>query len=201
MELSRRLPKFFGRLDDLEELLGSYAPVPSNDVRSRYVIERALLQLQIEWELFVRGVILDSATGKFTSSGVVVASGLSRSAATREQAAHLLIAQYKKRNKEPDWYLPADAIHAAKLLKLTNASGLALELGVSPWELEPLRHIRNFITHQSKSAALNVRASGLHFGSGSIDAVDTCYAYARPGVQTYATWVAFMKYVGRQIVG
>lgn len=200
MELNRRLPKFFGRLDRVVELIDEYAANPPSTVEAVYTVERAVMQLQIEWELFVRGVVLDSATGKFSNSHGHVYSTYPRSIPTRELAGHFLISQYPKARQEPKWYIPAEAIKAATRLKVTNEVQIAAELGISPWELDPLRHLRNFIAHKSKRSALEYRRALLTAYAGQIDPMATVYGYTSPGRRSYQAWVDFMKYVATRLV-
>lgn len=192
MRLSDRLIKFNKRLDELEHVFVNALKVPRSK-ESDFVIERATIQIQIEWEHFVRGVILDSATGNYSNtSGTVYSKNFSK-VKNREVAASLLISTYKKRLHEPDWYLPLDAIQAAQNLDVSNLSIIAAELGVTPWEIDELRHIRNFIAHKSKRAAIKIRDEGIVFKGSTIDPVQIAKSYASNGIIKYSNWMRFIK--------
>ena len=201
MKLNRRLFRFQGRIDALVRIIGEFDHGGRLTGAQKYIVERALLQLQIEWELFVRNLILDSATGQYTDSNGKVVSKLGIPAPTRERASHVLISRYKRRRREPDWYLPKDAIQAANLLAVTNLQNIAAWLGLSPWEIEELRYIRNFIAHQSKESALEVRRRGLLPSSGRINTVATAYAFDMSGMKNYLRWSRFMKLVAGKLTG
>ena len=158
------------------------------------------MQLQMEWEHFVRGVILDSATGKFTDGAGSIVVSCAANIPTRELAGHYLVSKFPKSNWEPNWTIPREAIRAAQSLQVSNEVTIAKELGISPWELDGLRHLRNFIAHRSKSAALKMRWVGLVGTTQTIDPISISYSYNSHGVAAYVSWVQFMKYVSRRLV-
>ena len=84
------------------------------------LIERAIVQLQVEWEQFVRTFVFDCATGRFEDRSGSIISGLLPRPANRERASNMLINSYRKRKLEPDWYRPDQAIQAADRLRLSN---------------------------------------------------------------------------------
>lgn len=199
MQLDRHYWRLRSRLDAITEHLRPH----ENGISSAaelYRVERAVMQLQIEWEHFVRAIILDSAVGRHSTRSGVVYSKLPVRVHNRRHASRLLVAQYPKRKHEPDWYLPQDAIKAASLLSLTNEGQIAAELGVTPWELEDLRHLRNFIAHQSDRAALNVRTASKMKRTGRIIPSLICYEYTAGGVRRYENWVQFMVGVANRLV-
>ena len=198
MQLSRRNVRFEAKLDALVGVIGALDDGRTLNVKEVFLMERALIQLQIDWELFVRGVILDSATGKFCDSKGVIISSISGNLRSREHAGNHLITLYAKRRHEPDWYLPVDAVNAARLLNVSNLSTISAELGVTPWLLDELRYLRNFIAHRSKRAALNLRSAGL--AATALDSVKIAVSYGSGGAKNYQGWTNFMKYVSRRIV-
>lgn len=191
----KRIPKFNRKLNKIKEkidkILNTKKSLTDEEV---YIIERSVMQIQIEWELFVRNIILDSATGKFYDKNNTAISSSYKKISSREQASHKLISLYKKRTREPAWYLTAEAIKAAEKLKLSNLSKISAELGVSPWPLEEMRHIRNFIAHQSKSAALSVKGSPVNQQSkNKINIISTITEYSHGGEMKYCIWISFIK--------
>ena len=58
--------KLHRNIDRQAQIIGRGARLRPADV---YAVERAIIQLQIEWERFVRTFILDCATGFFVSHG------------------------------------------------------------------------------------------------------------------------------------
>ena len=180
------------------EIIGraNYVPLCRTNV---YAVEKAIVQLQIEWEQFVRTFILDCATGRYADRSSPVMSNLPSRPPTREKAGHLLVSLYKKRDREPAWYLPRDAIDAAQRLCLSNYQYISAVLGVEPWLLHELRHVRNYISHQSKQSALEMRKNKLAT-AGRIMAVQSALSYGNDGVQRYLGWATFMKDVSRRLV-
>lgn len=199
MLLERHAWRLRTRIDAVANVLDSYSHPPLGEA-DHFPIERAIVQLQIEWEHFVRNVVLDSATGKFRAKSGLVRSNLPVKVTSREHACFILIEQYKRRNHEPDWYLPNDAIQAANKLAITNEQTIITELGVSPWELDDLRHLRNFITHRSRRSALCVRETGCIDKSDRLIPSAICFSYTSGGVRRYESWIKFMKTVGNRMV-
>lgn len=199
MLLERHAWRLGIRLDALGDVLRQYENLALE--RSHlFDIERVIIQLQIEWEHFVRAVILDSATGKYRSKSGPVSSNLPVKVLSREHARFVLIKQYKKRQMEPDWYLPQDAIAAAGKLAISNEKTIASELGVAPWEIDDLRHIRNFIAHRSARSATSVRSTGSVAKGHRIIPALICFDFQAGGVRRYEGWIAFMKGVGGRLV-
>ena len=199
MQLERHAWRLGTRVDALANGLKPFEGVALSPLDT-YAVERIIIQMQIEWEHFVRALILDSATGHHSTRSGPVGSNLPMKVRNREHAGHVLIAQYKKRTTEPDWYLPQDAIAAAGKLSLTNENKIAAELGVSPWGLNDLRHLRNFISHRSGRSAILVRNVASVVSAEQIMPVELCYGYAPGGSRRYEAWVGFMKGVANRLV-
>lgn len=199
MQLERHAWRLGKRLNALATDLKSFEDVELSALDT-YAVERIIIQMQIEWEHFVRALILDSATGRNSTRSGPVGSNLPVKVRNREHAGHVLIAQYKKRQTEPDWYLPQDAIAAAGKLSLTNANKIAAELGITPWGLSDLRYLRNFISHRSGRSAINVRDAATVRKSDQIMPAMLCYEYAPGGSKRYESWVGFMKGVANRLV-
>ena len=162
-------------------------------------MERLLIQLQVGWEHFVRNMILDSATGKFVWSSQSIMSSLPPRLKSREQVSHHLISLHPSRRFEPDWYLPSEAIDAASWLGLSNYENISAQLGISPWKIDDLRLVKNFVAHQSKRSALYLRASGL-VSSRDLIPIHCTFEYGSSGAENYLEWSAFMKYVAGAMV-
>jgi hypothetical protein len=193
MLLARRLPRFYSRLDHLSGIIAEVDAMASRTSQQIFAAEKALIQIQIEWEHFVRDLILDSATGQFANGSGQVVSKSYPGLCSREAAAHKLIALYPRRRFEPDWYLPSEAIDAAIRLDVSNSSQIAAELGVTPWPIDELRHLRNFIAHKSKRSALSVRGAGIVGVSHKIDVLNAALQYGPAGAKRYVTWTNFSK--------
>lgn len=164
------------------------------------IIERSIVQLQIEWEHFVRCFVLDCATGRFEDQNGSIFSSLTLRTASREKVSHILIGRYKKRRREPDWYLPNEAIDAADRLCLSNSQKIANILGVTPWVLDDLRCLRNFVAHQSKEAALVARKLGLVTVSNHIVPAQSALSYGLGGTRRIEIWSNFMKTISRSLL-
>lgn len=193
MLLARRLPRFFRKLDHLQTIVSVVDVTAQLSSQQVFAAEKALIQVQIEWEHFVRGLILDSATGQFANGSGPVSSRTYIGLRSREAAAHQLIALYPRRAFEPDWYLPAAAIDAAIRLDITNLQIISAELGITPWPIDELRHLRNFIAHKSKRSALGVRGTGIVGATGKINVLDVACQYGASGAKRYIEWIAFSK--------
>lgn len=200
MLLARRLPRFYRRLDHLYVVLAAIDATVHRTPQQLFAAERSLIQLQIEWEHFVRDLVLDSATGQFDNGSGPVTSPTYPDLRSREAAAHKLVALYPRRSFEPDWYLPAQAIDAAVRLDVSNHAQISLELGVTPWPIDELRHLRNFISHRSKRAALNVRKAGIVGKSREIDVLAVAFQYGSGGVKRYIEWIKFSKGAAKRLV-
>lgn len=200
MQLSRRLPRFISKLDNLGDLLSTVDAKAERDTRDIYTAERALIQIQIEWEHYVRALILDSATGSYSNTSGRIRSTIHPSITSREVAAHLLIHSYPNRRHEPDWYLPNQAIDAAVRLGISNMAQISAELGITPWPIDDLRHLRNFIAHRSKRSALSLRGAGIFPVSSGIDILSAAFQYGPEGSKRYSAWVSFAKGAAGRLV-
>lgn len=200
MLLARRLPRFFARLDQLSQIIAAVDAVANRTHEQVFLAERALIQIQIEWEHFVRNLILDSATSKFENASGLITSRSYPRLRTREAAAHVLIGTYPRQPHEPDWYLPVRAIDAAIRLDVSNHSQIGAELGLTPWPIDELRHLRNFIAHKSKRSALKVRATGFVGASASIEALQIALQFGAGGAKRYVEWINFSKGVASRLV-
>lgn len=199
MKLQNRLWRFNRRLDLVGARISNLRAL-DRSLERRYELERLVMELQLTWEHFVRCSILDSATGRYVNSNGNVSSTKFQGLATRELASYALISTYKKRQKEPDWYLPDQAIQAADNLGLSNYTEIATYLGTTPWAIEELRHVRNFIAHRSKSSAQSLRkhtkTNDLHFPTIH----SYCFDYVQSGSERFDSWIRFMKQVGAGMV-
>lgn len=201
MLLNRRIFKLNSRVDSLSNALADLEGIGFKTDRDVHLIEKCTMQLQLEWEHFVRNFVLDCATGSFFNSTGRIYSTLPIDFRNRENACHYLIAQSPnpRNRREPEWYLPSKAIRAAMTLGLSNSSIISAELGITPWEVDNLRFVRNFIAHRSKSSALKLRSAGLSGGCDTIDTVKIIYGHSGSGVQNYLIWSSFIKGVAARI--
>lgn len=197
MQLSRRLSKFNSRVDTLTSGLSEFDGITELSEKHIKIIERSIMQLQLEWELFIRNFLLDCATGHFENEDGIVSSYLTQSFATREIACHFLLANFRRnpQTREPDWYLPRIAIEVADFFKLSNRATISAELGITPWEVDDLRYFRNFLAHRSKYSALKLRQTGLVAQGATINSVTVAFAYSPSGAKNYQRWSGFMKQV------
>jgi hypothetical protein len=197
--------KSYGRLiGELERISGIFAEVEAGSFSSlgnTLIAQRLVLSMQNCFEHFVRRVILDSATGRaFDFSGPIYCS-LYPPPRTREQACIELLRRLPGRNPfEPDWYKPAKAIDAARILSISNYNKISTVLGVSPWPLDELRIFRNFLAHQSKSSAVGVRALNFASLGGRIDSWSVIFERDAAGIARHSTWMNTIKFIGRQLI-
>ncbi|WP_043916964.1 hypothetical protein [Jannaschia aquimarina] len=85
-------------------------------------------------------------------------------------------------------------------LDVSNQPQIAAELGVTPWPIDELRHVRNFIAHKSKRSALAVRATGIVGASANIDVLETALQYGNAGAKRYIEWINFSKGAAARLV-
>ncbi len=200
MLFRNRLARFRARVDNLTREISRLDNHAITSISQVYIIERSVVQMQVEWELFVRNLVLDSATGRYKDRNGRVQSNLSSRPLSREAASHLLIRQYGSRRRfEPRWIDTADVVVAAKKLKLSNQSNIALSLGVHPWKLHDLRCVRNFIVHRSKSSAIELRSRHFSALSGPYSAATIVRSFSSSGVRRYKLWSDFMKTVASNL--
>lgn len=200
MLLARRIPRFNDRLNHLSDIISAVDATTKKTSEQIFAAEKALIEIQIEWEHFVRNLILDSATGNFENSSGPIASRRHPRLRSREAAAHILIETYRNRVFEPDWYLPAQAIDASIRLDVSNQPQIAAELGLTPWPIDELRHVRNFIAHRSKRSALSVRATGIIRAPDGIDVLEAALQYSDGGAKRYIEWINFAKAAAARLV-
>lgn len=193
IKLANRLDNRVDALvDEARPFIGS-AEIARADARR---VEHIVMQLQNVWELYVREFVLNSAVGNASDKSGPVKSLLPDLIRSKEHASYVLISKYKKRRNEPDWYKPADIVDAVVKLDLTNQPKIIGAVGATPWPLDDLRHVRNFIAHRSKRAAEEVR--GLPwFGQQNRIAVETtAFAYLPGGATNIEVWAQQIKDVG-----
>jgi len=165
------------------------------------IVERGIMQYQMAWEHFVRSFILCSATGKFSDKNGLVVSNLPTPPRNVHEASRCLVSMYPKSGQEPDWYLSTRAIDAAAKLKLSNYNTISAVLGMTPWPIDELRHIRNFAAHRSKSSALKLRDQNIVRQRPHIDVCRLIFEYDSSGQQRFQTYASFIKLAGRQLLG
>ena len=197
--LSQRLPRFDKKIDRLSKLVGQIKQKHSISWGDRLLIERSVLQLQTEWELFVREFILDSATGKFASSQGNVNSVYTVSATlSREKILNKLsVSANSLRHREPNWSITKEAIAASGKLELSNHKHISAVLGASPWYLDDLRPIRNFVAHYSKRSALEVRKSFKLSTRDKICPSQFSLQTVSGGISKFEQWANFIKVTGK----
>ncbi|MCQ9615876.1 hypothetical protein L1889_03475 [Paenalcaligenes niemegkensis] len=202
MQLNRHYARLKQRLSFIEREIDELAAKRVLAKREVHALEKYLVQLQIEWEHFIRRLILDSATGQYQDTSGRVFSKLLNPPKTREQALYTLLSTFKNKNRgrEPEWSHSTKAIDAATRLQLSNLTAISGYLGVTPWPLDQMRFLRNYIAHQSKNSAVTLRRQSMTSSSGKISVVQIAFDYTPSGVQRYKEWPAFMKTIAQQIV-
>ncbi|UTM01270.1 hypothetical protein MID00_17505 [Alcaligenes sp. NLF5-7] len=202
MFLNRHYARLEQRLSHIEGEIDELSAKPALTKREKSLLEKNLMQLQIEWEHFIRRLILDSATGQFQGINGTVVSGLPNPPKTREQALYTLLSTFRNNNnnREPEWSHSNKAIDAATRLKLSNLTEITNYLGVTPWPLDEMRYLRNYIAHQSKNSAVTVRQHLMSNPAGKISVAEIAFDYTLSGIQRYKSWPAFMKVIAKQIV-
>jgi hypothetical protein len=199
MLLSQKLSRLTSRVSSLEAEIAEHEGIGLSNLHQRRIVERCVVQLQIELELFIRNYIFDCATGLYSQSGTIVQSNLGYPFRSREHACNFLLKKNKS-NREPQWAIPKSAIDAAVALGLSNTTHISAELGVAPWEVDNLRYVRNFIAHRSKESALKLRTIGLAPPKDGIDPVAIIVGVSSMGGKNYERWAGFIRGVATRLV-
>lgn len=192
MLLIRRLSRFQNSITLIEAEIARQEANGTESFEKMRTIEGCVLRLHNEVELFIRNLILDCATGRFTDSNGAIGNTLGLSFKNRE-LTYQYLSKKRKTSREPSWAIPKDAIQAATVLGLTNLPKISAELGISPWEIEGLRLVRNFIAHRSKESALKLRACGLAHAGQTINPIAISTADSPYGGKNYVRWAGFMR--------
>lgn len=202
MLLNRHYIRLEHRLSVIEREMDELSAKGALEKHETLALEKYLIQLQIEWEHFIRRLILDSATGRHEGSSGRVFSTLPNPPKTREQALYALLSTFRGNNggREPEWSHSSKAIDAASRLQLSNLATITGYLGVTPWPLDEMRFLRNYIAHQSKNSAVTLRRQSMTSPSGKISVAQIAFDYIPSGVQRYKSWPAFMRTIAQQIV-
>lgn len=179
-------------LDDAKPFIGG-TTLETGEARQ---VEHIVMQLQNVWELYVREFVLHSAVGNAEDKSGPVRSKLSDPIRSKEHASHILISKYQRRRVEPDWYKPTDIADAAIKLDLTNQAKIIGAVGATPWPLDDLRHVRNFIAHRSKRAAQQVRRLPWFGQNDRLDVGSTALLYMPGGATNVEIWAQQIKTVG-----
>jgi hypothetical protein len=192
------VPRFVNRVTSLEEKMRRIDSKGTLNEQDRRTVEHSLINLQIEMELFVRNLIFDCAGGLQVSGTGPVRSLIGAGFRSPEAAYHYLIS-LNQRKREPNWAVPSEAISAASKLSLSNLKHVSAELGITPWELDDLRYVRNFIAHRSKESALKLRSLGMVPAGRSIDPVIIALGPSPRGGKYYERWSGFARGVARRL--
>jgi len=199
MHLSKKLARIKNSVSLLEAEIAAHELIGISNHEQRRIIERCVIQLQIEMELFIRNFILDCATGRFFHSAGIIHRTYAPPFKNREKACDFLL-EKKNSRREPQWAIPKNAIEAATTLGLSNVAQISAELGVAPWEVDNLRFVRNFIAHRSKESALKLHSFGLASPKGAIDPVAIIIAASPKGGKNYERWAGFIRGVATRLV-
>ena len=151
------------------------APVDP-DCRDAHALARedATIQLQDQWSVYCRDLILASWRGGISTLGGTTlkrrSGDCSNSAALDTLRATYVGRSKKSKTWEPKWFDSVQALDAAKRLGIANFAEVSSGLGLSPSPLDQLRAVRNYFAHRGKDSAdrlepfLTVRptAAGAH---------------------------------------
>lgn len=151
MSLMRHLLRFREDRRKLEVLIGRAIALRATEPHVfRAIIENVIVTLHDCWSCRCRDIVLASAVGKYVTKN---GRQLSRVAALagygkpieflRHRWAHNKVMD---RTWEPDWFIPQNAIRAAKLLGVANEAELTNGFGASTAP-QQLRLTRNLIAH------------------------------------------------------
>lgn len=197
--LSSKLHRLHVAIDELHDQLNAREGPSASEMHERRIVERCVMQLQVEFELFVRNFVLDCSTGRYTNSTGLVSTNLPNRFHNREKACHYLLSR-KGSKREPNWAIPQQAINAAQTLQLSNFADVSAELGITPWEVDDLRYVRNYMAHRSKESAKKLRSTKLAHHRNSIDPVAIVYSTSPRGGKNFERWTAFIKGVSNRLV-
>lgn len=186
------------RIDEIASTIALHPTVGSHQ-RDLIFLNYSILRLQLEWESFIRRLVCHSATGKFKNSTGTVRSALPQHFHSARQVEHYISQVWGRKGLGPNWSIPAEAIGAVKKLRLSNSGQINAVLGSTPWPLEDLRLIRNFVCHRSTSSATRLRSKILTCSPISSELTDCVFVFHR-GVPLYQYWIDQMRLISEQLV-
>jgi hypothetical protein len=133
------------RYDEAAVDLGSW--------RGAYHVEYCVIRLQDAWSAYMRSYVIASAIGFGQMRDGTL---LTNQNGLQNEVDVLNFIRATRRNAsadwEPDWHVPRDIAHFAKLLALTNSAPLTAAIGVTNAPFDHLRACRNFFAHKGPRA-------------------------------------------------
>lgn len=130
----------------------------NSDPLADFAREMCVLRLHDAWSRFNRRLVVEIAAGNaMTLGGIALrpAFGIKR----RSDVIPALLATYKNRKNEPNWYAANDSLDAAARLKLANLGTLQGALGSTNSPAEDIRKVRNFFAHRSERTVADYRTT------------------------------------------
>lgn len=154
--------------------------------------EGAIIQLQDQWSVFCRGLIIRSWVGDVRTLGgreIPIRLGHVSPEACLSALRATYTGKSKKRSYwEPKWFDANEAIDAARRLQLPNAAEISAGLGLTPSPLDEIRAVRNFIAHKGLESASRLRRHGARASAQEVDAF--VLAPTVGGASRFERWVA-----------
>lgn len=173
----------------------------------RSVAEYALIALHDAWNRFARDLILASALGSVTPSGVPIPR--THLAVTNRRSALLRIRVFYGENRswwEPGWHDPTHAARASTALAITNAPTVTAAFGASANPIEEVRWVRNFVAHRGPATADRCEQIGANYhvaDSGSPSAIATHLVPTASNAQSllFEVWCGRLRSIARAAAG
>jgi hypothetical protein len=171
MSLSRHLVRFRTDRKRIEGvLLGAFSIRISEPERFRALAEWIVIALHDSWSRSCRDIVLDSARGSLSRTGrSLPRSNLLRGYAGCSDPVTVLRTLWATTGKampntwEPDWFVPRNALRAAKLLGVANEIELGNGFGASAAP-DHLRITRNVVAHSLPNTWQRFRVMQLSLG-------------------------------------
>ncbi len=157
------------------------------DRHGQLACEMVVIRMHDAWSRFCRDLVITSAVGNTqTLGGVTIPK--SPVINSRADVIPALLAKYKKRKYEPNWYDAVECLGAAQRLAITNLSTVSAAIGAANSPAEEIRIVRNFYAHRKHGSAQNALATGL-FSARSWPVVFDLVNYKIAGETVIESWV------------
>ena len=160
-----------------------------------YSAEMSLVKLLDTWSRFCRDLVVWSAVGRTkTGGGILLASA--PGIAQHADVIPTLMATYRKRKSEPDWYRASDCIEAARRLRINNFSTVANAIGAKNSLADEIRVVRNYYVHRTSDTASKLKLKLLLSAADQLNIIDISNEKLAGGNTRAFVWVSNLRAIG-----
>jgi hypothetical protein len=175
----------------LSRLHSIFTQLSNCDTDGRYdEFDIHLIRFQSCWEQFIREYVLErTAQSEFNTLRP------KRAQKNRILATYL---SGRRSKREPNWAIPAEVLSFSQTMKMPEHPKILPIFGSTPWILDDLRHLRNFLAHRSEEAArkflANCASPDPELRKFALEVVDPI-----SGKKRYRHWFDEMEAIGSML--